>query len=521
MSALTYLTLTKLKNQIKGLFRSPAKMIYTVIMVALLVFVIVAGDHNEGSPRPIAELGAIVAVFYVFMFTLSANSGFSTGMSIFKMPDVNFLFAGPFKSTSVLFYAMLQQMGTALIMGFFILFQYGWLRGSYGIGFLDIVYILVGYSFTVFTSQLTAMAIYSLTSGKDKLRRIVRALFIAIPVVYAIWLFTIALGNRNNLLPALINAANTLPVQLYPVGGWLAAAASGAVAGKWAVVAIGLVIWAVYVALLFMAIGRSGQDYFEDVLQSTETSFNVQSQAKEGRMSETAPKKLRMGKTGLGGGRGASVFWYKHKIENRRSRSFILSGTQLIFAVVSVAFAFFIRESGGLIAAVFFVEYMQFFSVALGRLNRELTKPYIYLVPEPPFKKLLWCLRESVEGFFVSGLLIFVPICLMLKLGPAEMAMTVIMHVSYSYVLTAVNLVTERVFGGTASKTLVFLFYFIVLAVLVAPGIIAVLAVGSSGFVMLSAEFTGCLVLTIVNALVALLAIFLCRNMLAHAELNN
>lgn len=521
MSALAYLTLTKLKNQIKGLFRSPAKIIYTVIMIALLVFVFVAGEHSQGTPRPAAELGAILAIFYVFMFTMSANSGFSTGMSIFKMPDVNFLFAGPFKSTSVLFYAMLQQMGTALIMGFFILFQYGWLRGSYGIGFLDIMFILVGYSFTVFTSQLTAMAIYSLTSGKDKLRRIVRGIFIAIPAAYAIWLFTIALGNRTNLLPALVDAANTLPVRLYPVGGWLAGAASGAIAGNWAAVVIGLAIWAVYVAALFMAIGRSGQDYFEDVLQSTETSFNIQSQAKEGRMSESAPKKLKMGKTGLGGGNGASVFWYKHKIENRRSRSFILSGTQLIFAIVTVAFAFFMRNSGGLVAAVFFAEYMQFFSVALGRLNRELTKPYIYLVPESPFKKLLWCLRESVGGFFVSGLITFVPISLMLGLGPVEMAMTVIMHVSYSYVLVAVNLVTERVFGGTVSKTLVFLFYFIVLIVMVAPGIIAMVAVGSTGFVLLSGEFTSLFILTLVNALVALLAIFLCRNMLAHAELNN
>lgn len=521
MSALVYLTLTKFKNQIKGLFRSPAKIIYSIIMLALLVFVIVVGEAPEGQPRPIAELGAIVAIFYVFMFTLSANAGFSTGMSIFKMSDVNFLFAGPFNSTNVLFYGMIQQMVTALLMGFFILFQYGWLHGSYGIGFTDIVYILVGYALTVFTSQLTAMAIYSLTSGKDKLRRIVRAVFVAIPAVYAIWLFTIALGNRANLLPALVDAAGTLPVQLYPVGGWLASAATGAVAGNWGMVAIGLALWAVYVALLFFAMSRSGQDYFEDVLQSTETSFNAQSAAKEGRMSENAPKKLRMGKIGLGGGLGASAFWYKHKIENRRSRKFILSGAELIFAIVSVAFAFFMRDSGGLISAVVFAEYMQFFAIAMGRLNKELMMPYAYLVPEPPFKKLLWCLRESVGGYLASGLLIFVPISLMLRLNPAEMVIVVVMHVSYSYLLVCVNIVTERVFGGTVSKTLVFLFYFIVLALLVAPGIIAAIALGATGFMLLSTTFTACLVLTIVNAIIALLALFLCRNMLAHAEVNN
>ena len=42
MSALAYLTLTTLKNRLRGVFRSPAKLIYSVIVVALLVFVVVS-----------------------------------------------------------------------------------------------------------------------------------------------------------------------------------------------------------------------------------------------------------------------------------------------------------------------------------------------------------------------------------------------------------------------------------------------------------------------------------------------
>ena len=39
-------------------------------------------------------------------------------------------------------------------------------------------------------------------------------------------------------------------------------------------------------------------------------------------------------------------------------------------------------------AGVCLATYMQMFFVAIGRLLKELTKPYIYLVPEPPMKKL-------------------------------------------------------------------------------------------------------------------------------------
>ena len=137
MSALSYLTLTQLKNRIRGVFRSPAKLIYAVIVIALLVFVVFAGNMDAaegGAGKPNSQLGAIIVGYFAIMFLMTANSGFSTGMSIFKMSDVNFLFVGPFRPVRVLFHGMLNQMGTALIMAFFILFQYGWMHGSYGVG---------------------------------------------------------------------------------------------------------------------------------------------------------------------------------------------------------------------------------------------------------------------------------------------------------------------------------------------------------------------------------------------------
>ena len=72
--------------------------------------------------RPMSELFSIVLGFYALMLVLIVNSGFSTGMSVFKMPDVNFLFAGPFRPLKVLSFGMLQQLGTAIITGVFILF---------------------------------------------------------------------------------------------------------------------------------------------------------------------------------------------------------------------------------------------------------------------------------------------------------------------------------------------------------------------------------------------------------------
>ena len=47
MSALAYLTLTQFKNRVKGMFRSPAKLIYAIIVAALLVLVMVFATFND------------------------------------------------------------------------------------------------------------------------------------------------------------------------------------------------------------------------------------------------------------------------------------------------------------------------------------------------------------------------------------------------------------------------------------------------------------------------------------------
>ena len=147
MSALTYLTLTQLKNRFKGIFRSPAKLIYTIFLLAMLVLVLFSGTMagEDGLGKPDSRLGGLIVGYFALMFLLTVNTGFSTGMSIFKMPDVNFLFVGPFKPVRVLFHGMFNQMATSLLMALVILFQYGWMHGEFGVGVGGLLIVVVGY----------------------------------------------------------------------------------------------------------------------------------------------------------------------------------------------------------------------------------------------------------------------------------------------------------------------------------------------------------------------------------------
>lgn len=76
-------------------------------------------------------------------------------------------------------------------------------------------------------------------------------------------------------------------------------------------------------------------------------------------------------------------------------------------------------RSAGLLTLFGLSVYLQIFSTGQNRLSRELGKPFLYLVPEPAFAKLLQCLRALLPSAGMEAVVTFVPVCLLLGLGPA------------------------------------------------------------------------------------------------------
>ena len=69
------------------------------------------------------------------------------------------------------------------------------------------------------------------------------------------------------------------------------------------------------------------------------------------------------------------------------------------------------------------------------------------------------------------------------------------------------------------SKTLIFLFYFLALLLMAIPGIVALVVLSIVLPVLETA--VGLLAMAVVNVLIAVLVLWLCRNLLQYAELNS
>ena len=272
---------------------------------------------------------------------------------------------------------------------------------------------------------------------------------------------------------------------------------------------------AAFLIAVVVLIARYDHDYYEDVLRTAEVSHSAITAQKEGRVAEAAPANVKVGKVGLGRGWGASAIYFKHRVEERRVRRFALSPTALVFALIVIVFAFFMRKNGALPVFIMAV-YMQMFSEALSRFGRELTKPYIYLIPESSFAKLLSALRQSVMNGLWESLAVFVPAGLILGLDAWTIAALVLARWSFTLVYNADTVAEMRLFGGVSSKCLTMLFYIALLLLIALPGAAAAIALGALGY----PEALCYAALAALNVPASLLALFFCRDMLQCAELN-
>lgn len=513
MHALSYLMAARLKNTVKDLLRHPGRLLYVVVLILLFFFAAAGSSSLEfGAFRDPRELAAMGSGLFLLVFLLSLWNGFSKGGSIFSMADVNLLFPSPIRRTQALFYALLRQISTTLLVGLVLLYQYGWLHDTYHISVFGMVAVCLGYILALFLGQVTAMTVYTYTSSRSGAQKVLQTVLVLCLLALAVWVCLGIWRSPQDRLAGLVNAANGWPVKLFPVGGWLGWSFAGVLGldSWWP----GLVLCAGWLLVLVWLLVRFPGDWYEDVLKTAELAQSAIAAWKEG-TGEAAPGKIRLGKTGLGKGWGASAFYYKQKREDQRGGWLLLSPTSLTFAGIIIVLAVF-WKSAGLLTLFGLSVYLQIFSTGQNRLSRELGKPFLYLVPEPAFAKLLQCLRALLPSAVIEAVVTFVPVCLLLGLGPGTMLACVFSRLTYALLFQSGDLLVERFWSG-ANKTLLMVLYLVVLLLLTLPGIL----VGALlfGYFRLPGGAVGGLIAAgTVNLPVALLLLYSLRNMLEDTE---
>lgn len=516
MKALSYLVLRKFKNRFLEIVKKPSQLILLIVFVLLIGFTAFSSEITHYDEfRDINELYSAVMLLYTVVFVLVSKNGFSNGASIFSMADVNLLFVSPFKNTTVLFYGLLSQLGRSLTLGLFILYQSALVRSTYGVGFSALVYILIGYGITVFLSQMLAMLIYSLTSSNDKNCLIAKIGFYSVIGVYVLLLIykCIALGGVN--LQNLVAVSGTTLLKSFPVSGMMSVLTEGMISADVKLILYGIAYAVLFCVVFYTIIYFTAKDFYEDVLKSAEVSFTAITARKEGKAQENTPRNVKVGKTGFKSGIGATALYEKHKIENRRSRTFMVSGVSIVFVLLTAVYCYVMPEPIGIFALNV---YMLTIGVGTGRWAKELLQPYVYLIPEKNSKKLFNILREQFPSMAVESVLCFIPVYLILKLSIAEIIGMIVARITFGFLFIGINLILQRLFGSSDKKLLVITVYFVFILLFSVPAIAAGVLLGM--YLPFNPEFAYFAV-ALINVPISAVILFCCRNILEYADYNN
>ncbi|MEA4895596.1 MAG: putative ABC exporter domain-containing protein, partial [Oscillospiraceae bacterium] len=142
-----------------------------------------------------------------------------------------------------------------------------------------------------------------------------------------------------------------------------------------------------------------------------------------------------------------------------------------------------------------------------------------YLVPEPPFKKMLYALAETFPAELLESTLIFIPVSIIVRAPVSVCLLCIVGRMSFSFLFISSSIAIERIWGGSLSKTAGILIYFLVDLLLSAPGIVLAIVLTSNGISFSSSDVTSVLCIALMNIPIAALIIYVCRNVLQYAEL--
>lgn len=208
MNALSYLVRKQIRNGILDVLRHPSKLIIYIAAVAFFVMMLLPSAKGQAATRPAMDLRLLEGIFYGLLLLFSVTTLFSSlksGTTMFKMPDVNFLFVSPLAPKRILFYGILKQMGTTLLGFVFLLFYSGMLMQYFRISAQGVVSLILCAVVLSFEAQMLALLLYSWTNGDEKRRTGVRAAlyaFFAAMALVLLWSYQKNGGGLEGLFAA-------------------------------------------------------------------------------------------------------------------------------------------------------------------------------------------------------------------------------------------------------------------------------------------------------------------------------
>ncbi len=353
--------------------------------------------------------------------------GSKKGSDFFLMADANILFAAPLKAQTVLMFRLSFQILALLTFTFYLIFQVPSMKLILGLDNFAIVAIFLAWGMLLFMSKLMSVFTYTLTATYEHLKKYV------VPFVFAVGLLVVAatgavyISTGNDYMATLRLTYGADWSNYIPVFGWYKAMVMNAINGH-VFASLGyMALNLVFLIALVWGIWHIKADFYEDALAGAQKRDDMTKAALEGRninkdkkQSAKRTQKLehKVRKSYELKGWGASVFLHKSILNRRRFSKFgFVTNTLLLYLAIGGLGAAFMAYKTDLreISVVGLIMALTLFFRNFGNpIEIESSHNWLFLVPEDPYKKVLYailagsvdCVLDLLPGIVVATVIL-------------------------------------------------------------------------------------------------------------------
>lgn len=353
--------------------------------------------------------------------------GSKKGSDFFLMADANILFAAPLKAQTVLMFRLSFQMLALLFFTFYLIFQVPSMKLILGLDNFAIVAIFLAWGMLLFMSKLMSVFTYTLTATYEHLKKYV------VPFVFAVGLLVVAatgavyISTGNDYMATLRLTYGADWSNYIPVFGWYKAMVMNAINGH-VFASLGyMALNLVFLIALVWGIWHIKADFYEDALAGAQKRDDMTKAALEGRninkdkkQSAKRAQKLehKVRKSYELKGWGASVFLHKSILNRRRFSKFgFVTNTLLLYLAIGGLGAAFMAYKTDLreISVIGLIMALTLFFRNFGNpIEIESSHNWLFLVPEDPYKKVLYailagsvdCVLDLLPGIVVATVIL-------------------------------------------------------------------------------------------------------------------
>lgn len=525
MKALTYLMFTQIKNRILSLRKKPALLILygiiALIMIGSIVSLIVL---NRGQTNKTYYDSRILYLFllgfgllYLFTFTYT---GLSTGSSFFSMADVGLLFVAPISNKKILVYGLITSIGKTAFASIFIFYQIPNLKSSFGYELTEILALFFIYIVMIMICQILSIGVYIFSNGNQNRKNLVRTILYVFAGLLLVSVYLIMQKENVSLIDAVKILVDSRIFGYVPIVGWMIMFFKGVITGAILQVIVSLVLYTAVGILIISLLTAHEADYYEDVLHSTEVTFQRLQDYKEGRnISASTNRKVKVKDNEKGlKGRGAFVFASKHLLEMRRGSRLIYIDTFTIISMIGVGITgYYMSSNTSPYIILSILIYIQYFMTIFGRLKIELIKPYIYLIPEASIKKLFAASISSLLKPCIDGVLIFTTLAVVGGAGVLECIFMAIAYVCSGAVFVGLTIVYQRLFGAQPNRVALVFLGLLLMLIIIGPAVVVTILV-STFILPASLSFLSTLPYSVICLIFAFSMFMACGNILDNSE---